>query len=79
MWRTTATSGGAYVSVGDTEIVWHRDRLPCAPGGVVSFALDSEHIHLFSRETTAVPGLSAELDEAGTAGESAEVCCAIPA
>lgn len=43
---------GAYVSVGDTEIVCICDRLPCAPGGVVSFALDSEHIHLFSRETT---------------------------
>lgn len=70
---------GAYVSVGDTEIVCICDRLPCAPGGVVSFALDSEHIHLFSRETTQSLGYPPELDEAGTAGESAEVCCAIPA
>lgn len=70
---------GAYVSVGDTEIVCICDRLPCAPGGVVSFALDSEHIHLFSRETTQSLGYPPELDEAGTAGDSAEVCCAIPA
>ena len=70
---------GAYVSVGDTEIVCICDRLPCAPGGVVSFALDSEHIHLFSRETTQSLGYPPELDDAGTAGDSAEVCCAIPA
>lgn len=70
---------GAYVSVGDTEIVCICDRLPCAPGGVVSFALDSEHIHLFSRETTQSLGYPPELDDAGTAGDSAEVCCSIPA
>ena len=70
---------GAYVSVGDTEIVCICDRLPCAPGGVVSFALDSEHIHLFSRETTQSLGYPLELDDAGTAGDSAEVCCSIPA
>lgn len=69
---------GAYVSVGDTEIVCICDRLPCAPGGVVSFALDSEHIHLFSRETTQSLGYPAELDD-NAAGDSAEVCCAIPA
>ena len=69
---------GAYVSVGGTEIVCICDRLPCAPGGVVSFALDSEHIHLFSRETTQSLGYPVELDD-NTAGDSAEVCCAIPA
>ena len=52
---------GAYVAVGDQEIVCICQSVPCAPGATVSFTLDWERMHLFSRATTCSLGYPEEL------------------
>ena len=54
---------GIYVDVGGTEVVCMCDRVPCAPGETVSFQLDSDHLHLFSRTTTNSLGYPDEVTE----------------
>ena len=58
---------GIYVDVGGTEVVCMCDRVPCAPGETVSFQLDSDHLHLFSRTTTNSPGYPDEVTESDDA------------
>lgn len=52
---------GAYVALGDKEVVVICDRLPCATGETVSFCLDPERIHLFDRESENSLGYPEEL------------------
>lgn len=54
---------GIYVDVGGTEVVCMCDRVPCAPGETVSFQLDGDHLHLFSRTTTNSLGYPEEVAE----------------
>jgi len=56
---------GAYLSVGGTEVVCICDSLPAPTGSIVSFALDADHMHLFSRSTTNSLGYPAETQETG--------------
>ena len=58
---------GIYVDVGGTEVVCMCDRVPCAPGETVSFQLDSDHLHLFSRTTTNSLGYPDEVTESDDA------------
>ena len=58
---------GIYVDVGDTEVVCMCDRVPCAPGETVSFQLDSDHLHLFSRTTANSLGYPDEVTESDDA------------
>ena len=58
---------GIYVDVGGTEVVCMCDRVPCAPGETVSFQLDSDHLHLFSRTTTNSLGYPDEVMESDDA------------
>ena len=58
---------GLYVDVGGTEVVCMCDRVPCAPGETVSFQLDSDHLHLFSRTTTNSLGYPDEVTESDDA------------
>ena len=58
---------GIYVDVGGTEVVCMCDRVPCAPGETVSFQLDSDHLHLFSRITTNSLGYPDEVTESDDA------------
>ena len=64
---------GIYVDVGGTEVVCMSDQVPCAPGETVSFHLDSDHLHLFSRTTTNSLGYPEEVMESdGTQWDSRE-------
>lgn len=54
---------GAYVSVGDTEIICICERVPCCPGEMVSFSLDWEKLHLFDRETGSSLGYPDEIPD----------------
>ena len=58
---------GIYVDVGGTEVVCMCNRVPCAPGETVSFQLDSDHLHLFSRTTTNSLGYPDEVTESDDA------------
>ena len=58
---------GIYVDVGGTEVVCMCDRVPCAPSETVSFQLDSDHLHLFSRTTTNSLGYPDEVTESDDA------------
>ena len=58
---------GIYVDVGGTEVVCMCDRVPCAPGETVSFQLNSDHLHLFSRTTTNSLGYPDEVTESDDA------------
>ena len=58
---------GIYVDVGGTEVVCMCNRVPCAPGETVSFQLDSDHLHLFSRTTTNSLGYPDEVTESDNA------------
>ena len=58
---------GIYVDVGGTEVVCMCNRVPCAPGETVSFQLDSDHQHLFSRTTTNSLGYPDEVTESDDA------------
>ena len=58
---------GLYVDVGGTEVVCMCNRVPCAPGETVSFQLDSDHLHLFSRTTTKSLGYPDEVTESDDA------------
>ena len=58
---------GIYVDVGGTEVVCMCDRVPCAPGETVSFQLDSDPLHLFSRTTTNSLGYPDEVTESDDA------------
>ena len=58
---------GIYVDVGGSEVVCMCNRVPCAPGETVSFQLDSDHLHLFSRTTTNSLGYPDEVTESDDA------------
>ena len=58
---------GIYLDVGGTEVECMCDRVPCAPGETVSFQLDSDHLHLFSRTTTNSLGYPDEVTESDDA------------
>ena len=66
---------GAYISLGGEEVVCMCDRLPCAPGGTVSFRLESGRIHLFSRTTTDSLGYPDEVEEVPEDWDGSELAC----
>lgn len=56
---------GAYLTIGEAEVVCICDRLPAPIGSTVSFVPDPAHMHLFSRSTTCSLGYPDELPDSG--------------